>query len=257
MDARSFGKRVASQRQSLGLTQAELAAMIQVTPKTISWWECGRGFPDATLWMPLAKALHLDVSDLMNPSAEQNRSTPAPQEPTHVQASSTGSSDAKGTSGKESNEIGILGRILSRLPFFEIVLAICMIAFMMIPPSVTTTLAGTSSIYSILWGWCTVFGIPLSLFCIGRIASRLLIRRETYRRNSLFAATRPEPISILMLGICMTGFTAYVLPPLQPRLFYVLSFVPLVVNMCPLFIWLILGALQGIRRHPLRGGGRS
>ena len=160
MDARSFGKRVASQRQSLGLTQAELAAMIQVTPKTISRWECGRGFPDATLWMPLAKALHLDVSDLMNPSAEQNRSTPAPQEPAHVQASSTGSSDAKGTSGKESNEIGILGRILSRLPFFEIVLAICMIAFMMIPPSVTTTLAGTSSIYSILWGWCTVFGVP-------------------------------------------------------------------------------------------------
>lgn len=51
-------------REKKGMTQSELAGKIDVSDKTISKWETGRGLPDITLTGPLANALGLSLGEL-------------------------------------------------------------------------------------------------------------------------------------------------------------------------------------------------
>ena len=53
-------------REKRNLTQAELAAQIGVSSKTISKWETAKGLPDISLLQPLAQALGISVIELMN-----------------------------------------------------------------------------------------------------------------------------------------------------------------------------------------------
>ena len=53
-------------RKELGITQSELAERLYVTEKAISRWETGKGTPNISLLIPLAKELQIDVSDLLN-----------------------------------------------------------------------------------------------------------------------------------------------------------------------------------------------
>lgn len=69
------GATIKTIRESKGLTQAELAARIGVTPKAVSKWETGKGLPDIALLTPLANALGTSVIELMNgqPMVNRNR----------------------------------------------------------------------------------------------------------------------------------------------------------------------------------------
>ena len=66
MDAEKFGAFVQQRRKELGLTQSELAEMLCVTPKAVSRWERGAGFPDIKLLQPLADALQITIVELMH-----------------------------------------------------------------------------------------------------------------------------------------------------------------------------------------------
>ena len=57
---------IKTKRKELGLTQEELAQKLFVTEKAISRWETGRGTPDISLLIPLAKILKVNVSELLN-----------------------------------------------------------------------------------------------------------------------------------------------------------------------------------------------
>ena len=48
-------------REKQKLTQVELAEMLNVSDKTVSKWENGRGYPDITLLEPIAKALNIST----------------------------------------------------------------------------------------------------------------------------------------------------------------------------------------------------
>lgn len=65
MDAQKFGAFVAEHRKEKNMTQADLAAKLQVTDKAVSRWERGLGFPDINTIEPLADALELSVLELM------------------------------------------------------------------------------------------------------------------------------------------------------------------------------------------------
>lgn len=60
------GKIIKELREKQQLTQQELANIINVSDKTISKWETGKGLPDITLIEPLSKALKVSVIELMN-----------------------------------------------------------------------------------------------------------------------------------------------------------------------------------------------
>ena len=66
MDLRISGKFIAEQRKSKGLTQVKLAEILHVSEKTISKWECGNGFPDTTLILPLCEALGISANELLS-----------------------------------------------------------------------------------------------------------------------------------------------------------------------------------------------
>ena len=60
------GKIIKELREKQGLKQNELAEGINVSDKTISKWETGKGLPDISLIEPLSKALKVSIIEIMN-----------------------------------------------------------------------------------------------------------------------------------------------------------------------------------------------
>ena len=60
-------------RETVRLTQAELAERIGVSSKTVSKWETGKGLPDITLLQPLAQALGISQRMVAACEAEERR----------------------------------------------------------------------------------------------------------------------------------------------------------------------------------------
>lgn len=66
MDQIKIGKFIAESRKSRGMTQRQLADELSISDKTVSKWECGKGFPEVSLMLPLCEALHITVNDLLS-----------------------------------------------------------------------------------------------------------------------------------------------------------------------------------------------
>lgn len=81
MEREVFGQFIAERRRALGLTQQVLADHLHVTDKAVSKWERGLCYPDLTLLEPLAVALDLTVTELMNC---QKASTPLEDNSIHT-----------------------------------------------------------------------------------------------------------------------------------------------------------------------------
>jgi len=60
------GATIKALREKRKLTQLQLANMLNVSDKTISKWETGKGYPDITLLEPIADALNVSVPELMS-----------------------------------------------------------------------------------------------------------------------------------------------------------------------------------------------
>lgn len=65
MDQVKVGKYISQKRKELGLTQKELAEIIEVTDKSVSKWERGNGLPDVTRLKPLCDALKVSLNELI------------------------------------------------------------------------------------------------------------------------------------------------------------------------------------------------
>lgn len=66
MDLTKIGKFIQECRKAKKLTQVQLAQKIGVSEKTISKWECGNGFPDASLILALCKTLEITSNELLS-----------------------------------------------------------------------------------------------------------------------------------------------------------------------------------------------
>ena len=68
------GKVIKDLREKNNMTQAALAEKLDVSDKTVSKWETGKGYPDISLLEQLAKELKISISELIsgNPSANSN-----------------------------------------------------------------------------------------------------------------------------------------------------------------------------------------
>lgn len=65
MDATKVGLRIQEVRKSRGLTQAELAQTVDITPKYLSNVECGSKIPKMTTFIAIANALEVDANTLL------------------------------------------------------------------------------------------------------------------------------------------------------------------------------------------------
>lgn len=71
MDIDKISDLIKTKRKERKITQEELADKLGVTEKAISRWETGRGTPDISLLIPLAKELKIEVFELL--SGEENK----------------------------------------------------------------------------------------------------------------------------------------------------------------------------------------
>lgn len=65
MDLTKTGKFIQQQRKAKNLTQMQLAEKLNISEKTISKWECGKGFPDTSLILPLCNELDISANELL------------------------------------------------------------------------------------------------------------------------------------------------------------------------------------------------
>ena len=60
------GATIKTLREKYRMTQSQLAEKLQVSDKTISKWETGKGLPDISLLEPLSKALRVSLPELLS-----------------------------------------------------------------------------------------------------------------------------------------------------------------------------------------------
>ena len=65
MEAKELGEFIAKTRKENQITQAELAKRLNVTDKAVSRWERGLGYPDINTLEPLADALGVSLTEMM------------------------------------------------------------------------------------------------------------------------------------------------------------------------------------------------
>lgn len=65
MDQIKTGRFIAEMRKRKGYTQRQLAEILGISDKTISKWECGNGFPEVSLLLPLCEGLDISVNELL------------------------------------------------------------------------------------------------------------------------------------------------------------------------------------------------
>ena len=66
MEQEKIGSFIKECRTKINLTQKELADKLQISHKTISKWECGKGLPDVSLLLTLCNELNISVNELLN-----------------------------------------------------------------------------------------------------------------------------------------------------------------------------------------------
>ena len=65
MDLNKIGKFISEERKKKNYTQKQLADILNISDRTISKWECGKGFPEVSLLQPLCKALGISLNELL------------------------------------------------------------------------------------------------------------------------------------------------------------------------------------------------
>ncbi len=66
MDQIKIGAFIAALRKEQGLTQRQLAEELNISDKTVSKWECGKGLPEVSLMLPLCRRLGITVNELLS-----------------------------------------------------------------------------------------------------------------------------------------------------------------------------------------------
>ncbi len=66
MDTIKIGLFIKSLRKEKSLTQREVAEQLNVSEKTISKWETGKGFPEISLMLPLCKIFGISMNELLS-----------------------------------------------------------------------------------------------------------------------------------------------------------------------------------------------
>lgn len=73
MDSEKIGNLIYTLRKEQHLTQAQLAEKLQISDKTVSKWERGKGAPDVSLLADLSAVFQVDLEKLLAGELEANQ----------------------------------------------------------------------------------------------------------------------------------------------------------------------------------------
>lgn len=73
MNEKKIGLFISKIRKEQNLTQKEISEKLQVSPKTISRWETGRGLPEVSQLLPLSNILNISVNELLAGETENSK----------------------------------------------------------------------------------------------------------------------------------------------------------------------------------------
>lgn len=66
MNQEEIGKFISSCRKDMGLTQMQLAEMLNITNRAVSKWETGKSCPDVSIMLELCDILGITVNELLS-----------------------------------------------------------------------------------------------------------------------------------------------------------------------------------------------
>lgn len=66
MDLKKIGTFIAECRKEQNLTQSQLAEKLNMSNKSVSKWETGKGMPDTSIMLELCDYLHINVNELLS-----------------------------------------------------------------------------------------------------------------------------------------------------------------------------------------------
>ena len=73
LDKKGVGKRIAYYRKEHGMTQKDLAALLNISYQAVSKWEAGISLPTVEMLYDIAKILNMTVDGLLNEEAGAKR----------------------------------------------------------------------------------------------------------------------------------------------------------------------------------------
>jgi transcriptional regulator with XRE-family HTH domain len=74
-----LGARIAALRREAGLSQAQLASVLKISPSAVGMYEQGRREPSADMLVAMAQAFHVSVDYLLTGCPSQMEATPLEQ----------------------------------------------------------------------------------------------------------------------------------------------------------------------------------
>ena len=117
MDIKKMGNFLKQLRKEKGMTQEQLAQMLNVAGRTVSRWETGSNLPDLDILLALSDFYEIDIREIINGEREGNEVEEAQKET--VQAVAAYSSE------KETRHLGhIIGIVVSGIIAWSISLAV-------------------------------------------------------------------------------------------------------------------------------------
>lgn len=81
----NIGKKIIFCRKSLGLSQEELASLLDISRQAVSRWETGAAMPDTEKIIQLSRVFHVSTDYLLLDEVEESRCPPEQQEPAHAE----------------------------------------------------------------------------------------------------------------------------------------------------------------------------
>lgn len=66
MNQIDIGKFISKERKNKKYTQKQLSDILNISDKTVSKWECGKGLPEVSLLLPLCNELGITVNELLS-----------------------------------------------------------------------------------------------------------------------------------------------------------------------------------------------
>ena len=113
MDLQKTGNLIATLRKEKSLTQKELADNLGMSPKTVSKWERGNGFPDVGLLSELSAVFGVDVKKLLEGEMPKTKSEAVNMKKTKFYVCDVCGNLVTDMGGSKNTEIFCCGRKLS------------------------------------------------------------------------------------------------------------------------------------------------